>query len=71
MGFTTNRAVHWRISLIEERKNNLKAAIDEIELALGLLKLHSANSAIKERDLARLQDLNRSLKASVLIDPLR
>lgn len=63
---TTNPAVHWRVSLIEEHDGNLKAAIDEIELALGLLELHSAHRAVKEKYLARLQELNRKLKASGL-----
>jgi len=62
---TTNPAVNYRVSLIEENKGNLEAAIDEIELALGLLELHSADRATKDKYVSRLQELKRKLGAQV------
>jgi hypothetical protein len=61
--FTHNPAVHYRISLIEEKEGRLATAIDEIELAIGLLELHSSDRAAKDRYAARLQDLKRKLAA--------
>jgi hypothetical protein len=61
--FTNNPAVHYRISLIEEQQGRLETAVDEIELAVGLLELHSSDRAAKDRYAARLQDLKRKLAA--------
>lgn len=55
--FTNNPAVHWQMSLIEERKGDLAIAITEIELAIGLLELHSADKAVIDRYAARLKEL--------------
>ena len=60
---TTNPAVHYRVSLIEERDGNMNAAIDELELALGLLELHSVDRATREKYQSRLQELKRKLNA--------
>lgn len=60
---TTNPAVHYRVSLIEERKGNLAAAIEDIELALGLLEMHGADRATKEKYTARLQVLTHKVAA--------
>lgn len=54
---TTNPAVHYRISLVEERDGKLANAIEEIELALGLLEMHGASPAIKEKYVTRLRAL--------------
>lgn len=54
---TTNPAVHYRISEIEEGKGNLRNAIEEIELGIGLLELHSTDRAAKERFARRLNSL--------------
>jgi hypothetical protein len=54
---TNNPAVHWRMSQIEEGKGNLATAIIEIELAIGLLELHSANKAVVDRYSNRLKEL--------------
>ncbi len=54
---TNNPAVHWRMSQIEEGKGNLANAIIEIELALGLLELHSANKSVVDRYSNRLKEL--------------
>lgn len=60
---TTNPAVHYRVSQIEEQNGNLANAIDEMELAVGLLDLHSTDRAAKDRYLARLRELKRKLEA--------
>ena len=57
--FTTNPAVHMRESQIAERKGNIADAIDEIELALGLLELHSTDKEAKQRYLTRLAELKK------------
>jgi hypothetical protein len=56
---THNPAVHFRAAALEEERGDLKDAIEEIELALGLLELHSADRAIQEKYQARLQELKR------------
>ena len=58
---TNNPAVHLRVSIMEEEKGNIPTAIEEIELAIGLLELHSADRAAKDRYVARLQELKRKL----------
>jgi hypothetical protein len=60
---TTNPAVSYRVSLMEEKDGNLEAAIDEIELAIGLLELHSADRATQDKYTARLMELKRKLAA--------
>jgi hypothetical protein len=60
---TTNPAVHYRVSAIEEANGNLDAAIEEIDLALGLLELHQVDRATREKYQARLQDLTRKRAA--------
>ena len=59
---TTNPATHYRISVIEENSGNVTAAIEEIELAIGLLELHNADRAAKEKYAMRLQELKRKLE---------
>ena len=61
---TTNPAVNYRVSEIEENDGNLVAAIDEIYLALGLLEMHGADRATKEKYAARLRNLERKLSES-------
>jgi len=56
---TNNPAVHWRMSLIEESRGNFDLAVTEIELAIGLLELHSANKAVIDRYDGRLKELER------------
>ena len=60
---TINPAVHYRVAAIEEAKGNLAAAIEEIELALGLLELHAADRATQEKYRMRLQELMRKQAA--------
>lgn len=60
---THNPAVHLRVAAIEEAKGNLEAAIEEIELALGLLELHAADRATQEKYRSRLQELKRKQAA--------
>jgi len=61
--FLTNPAVSYRISFIQEHEGNLDAAVLEMELAMGLLELHSSDRAAKERYAARLQELKNKLAA--------
>lgn len=56
---TNNPAVHYRVSVIEEAKGNFEVAIEEIELALGLLEVHAADRATREKYQSRLQELKR------------
>ncbi len=60
---THNPAVHYRVAAIEEAKGDLEAAIQEIELALGLLELHAADRAAQEKYRTRLQELKRKQAA--------
>ena len=62
--FTSNPAVHYRVSLIDEREGRLASAIEEIELAIGLLELHSSDKAVRERYTTRLQELRRKQAAA-------
>lgn len=59
--FTTNPYVHWKVSLIDQREGNIGDAIDEMELAIGLLELHSAEKSVKQKYEARVRDLQRKL----------
>jgi hypothetical protein len=61
---TNNPAVHWRMSQIEEGKGNLATAIIEIELAIGLLELHSANKSVVDRYSNRLKELQAKSAAN-------
>lgn len=56
---TNNPAVHYKISLLEEEKGNLGGAIEEIELAIGLLEMHSADKSVRDRYARRLDELKR------------
>jgi hypothetical protein len=60
---TNNPAVHYRVAAIEEAKGNLDAAIEEIDLALGLLELHGADRTAREKYQTRLQELKRKQAA--------
>ena len=60
---TNNPAVHWRMSLIEESRGNFDLAVTEIELAIGLLELHSASKVVIDRYAGRLKELKE--KSSV------
>lgn len=60
---TKNPAVHYRVSLVQESEGNLPPAIEEMELAIGLLDLHSTDKSAKERYASRLQELKRKLAA--------
>jgi hypothetical protein len=55
--FTTNPAVHYKMSLLEEQRGRIGDAIEELELGIGLLELHSADKAVKERFIQRLNAL--------------
>ena len=60
---TTNPAVHWKESVIEEGKGRFDEASIEMELAVGLLEMHSADKTVIERYSKRLN----SLRAKALI----
>lgn len=59
--FTTNPAVHMKASYIHEEAGDIKNGIMEIELAVGLLELHSADKAIRNRYETRLEELRKKL----------
>ena len=61
--FTTNPAVHMKVSYLREEAGDIKGAMMEIELAIGLLELHSAERAVRSRYEARLEELRRKLPA--------
>lgn len=58
--FTSNPQVHWNISVIEEKKGNLNAAVMEIELAIGLLEMHQASKDVVQRYKTRLETLKKA-----------
>jgi hypothetical protein len=55
---TTNPASHFQASRTFEEAGDLQSAIVEMELAVGLLELHSSDRQAKERYARRLQQLN-------------
>jgi hypothetical protein len=57
--FTPNPQVHYRVSYIDEQFGNLKGAIDEIDLAIGLLELHGADKSVRDRYARRLEELRK------------
>ena len=61
---TTNPQVHMRVSYIKENSGDIRGAIDEIDLAIGLLELHSSDKAAKDRYRKRLEDLRAKLPPS-------
>jgi hypothetical protein len=60
---TTNPQVHFRVSLIDEEAGNIGKAIDEIELAIGLLELHRAEKSVIDRYQRRLDALKQKAPA--------
>lgn len=58
---TTNPQVHMRVSYIKESSGDIRGAIDEIDLAIGLLELHSTDKAAKDRYRMRLEELRKKL----------
>ena len=63
-GFLTqNPAVHWRMAEIYESKGDFSEASTEIELAIGLLELHSARQAVIDRYSERLLSLKTKATA--------
>lgn len=62
VGFLThNPQVHYKISLLDEQAGRLDSAIEEIELALGLFELGSANNPARQRYIKRLNELKQKL----------
>ena len=61
---TTNPAVHYRISFIEEEAGSYSVAAEEITLAIGLLELHGADQVVQSRYVKRLQELKSKQEAS-------
>lgn len=60
---TNNPAVHYRVAAIAEAKGQYEAAIEEIELALGLLELHAVDRVTRDKYQSRLADLERKQSA--------
>lgn len=59
--FTTNPYVHWKVSLISESEGNIAGAVEEMELALGLLEIRSAEQSVRQRYETRTLELQRKL----------
>ena len=59
--FTTNPAVHMKVSYLREEAGDIKGAVLEIELAIGLLELHSQDKEARSRYQARLDELRRKV----------
>lgn len=59
--FTTNPYVHWKVSLISESEGNIAGAVEEMELAMGLLEIHSADKSVMQKYEARTRELQRRL----------
>lgn len=56
---TFNPAVHYKASLLKEKSGNIQGAIEEMELALGLLSMNSADSEVKQSYKNRLAALKK------------
>ena len=61
---TTNPAVHYKMSTILEQGGDIPQAIEEIELGIGLLELHSAEKSVRDRYAQRLTGLKSKLSAA-------
>ena len=59
--FTTNPAVHMKVSHLREEAGDIKGAVMELELAIGLLELHSADKVVRSRYETRLDQLRKKL----------
>lgn len=55
--FSANPAAHYRLASMYEQKGSISAAVLEMELAVGLLEMHSSEKAVLARYLNRLNDL--------------
>lgn len=59
--FTTNPYVHLKVAQIKEQKGDLRAALDELELAVSLFDLHAPESAARQQYVARRDELRQKL----------
>jgi hypothetical protein len=66
LSFVRNPASLYRASELDEKDGNLKSAIMEMETAIGLLELHSANQIVITRYTTRLNNLKSQLKGGSL-----
>jgi len=62
LSFINNPASLYRASEIDEKDGNLPSAIMEMETAIGLLELHSANPQVINRYATRLNNLKDQVK---------
>jgi len=58
---TYNPAVHYRASLLKEKSGDIRGAVEEMELALGLLSRDSADTEVKQSYKNRLAALKKAL----------
>lgn len=54
---SANPAAHYRLASMYEQKGSMSAAVLEMELAIGLLEMHSSEKVVLARYLKRLNDL--------------
>lgn len=59
---TTNPQVHMRVSHIKEKAGNIRGALDEIELALGLFDVQPSDRQARQRYEVRRQELTQKLQ---------
>jgi hypothetical protein len=62
MSFIQNPAALYRASEIDEKAGKLNDAVMEMQMAIGLLEMHSANQLVINRYTTRLDQLNSQLK---------
>lgn len=62
MSFIQNPAALYRASEIDEKAGKFNNAVMEMQLAIGLLEMHSANQLVIKRYTTRLDHLNSQLK---------
>jgi hypothetical protein len=54
---TTNPAVHYKMAALYEERGDMRQAIEEIELGIGLLELHNGDRSARDRFAQRLSAL--------------
>lgn len=69
LSFIQNPAALYRDSEIDEKNGKLESAVMEMQMAIGLLEMHSANQSVIRRYASRLEKLELLLKAAKKLEP--
>lgn len=64
LSFVQNPAALYKASEVAERESRMDSAVRDMELAIGLLEMHSADKLVIKRYYGRLEKLQTEAKAS-------